>query len=186
MYELKLGQLESTGLDEDAIRDIENLHQKEIRCLGEIHHPGIVKILDRGEYQPAQGEIVRQLSKIRELHFFVMEFVDGVSIADYFNAPEVTKAQVISVLNKACDALIYLHDVKQYLHADIRAANILIRKDTVDPVIIDFALYKNFNFSEANANDITKLLGDWDLFPKDIGTEDPLKTFKETKGTREN
>jgi hypothetical protein len=166
--------------------DLEKLFQKELECLREVHHPTIVNVLDSGTYQPSKGELIRQLGVVEQLNFFVMDFVRGSDILAFLQLNnQLSKTQLVSLLRKLCDGLIYLHEVKEYLHTDIRSANVLIREGTTEPVIIDFALYKNFNFKEVDPNEITKLYGDWDLFPKDLPTNHPLKKLKETKGARE-
>jgi len=183
-YEINLHLFEDTSSQQKALQEIEKFHVKELQCLRQINHAGIVRVLDSGNYAPLKTELASQLSVIQQLSFFVMDLIPGKSISKWFEEYECTKAQVSEVLSKICDALIYLHEVKQYLHADLRGPNILIREDSCEPVIIDFALYKNFNFNEIDENGVTKLAGDWDLFPKDLPTGDPLKRIKETSASR--
>ena len=183
-YEINLHLFEDSISQQNALQELEKFHVKELQCLRQINHAGIVRVLDNGSYVPLKNELAPQLSVIHQLSFFVMDLIPGTSIGKWFQESGCTKAQVSEVLSKICDALIYLHEVKQYLHADLRAANILIRDDSCEPVIIDFALYKNFNFNEIDENGVTKLAGDWDLFPKNLPTDDPLKKIKETSASR--
>jgi hypothetical protein len=141
--------------------------------------------LDNGDYAPKKTELIKQLHTVQDIKFFAMEYVDGENLRIAFQRKTLSRSDFVSILLKICDALVYLHEKKQYLHTDIRPSNILVREGTSDPVIIDFALYKNLCFSEVEPGETTKLLGDWDLMPKDIGTDNPLKKFKETSGTRE-
>jgi len=182
-YEINLHLFEDSISQQAALQEIEKFHVKEIECLREINHAGIVRVLDNGVYAPLKTELAPQLSVIKQLSFFVMDFIPGKNIGEWLQGSPI-KAQVADLLSKICDALIYMHEVKEYLHADLRAANILVRNDSPEPVIIDFALYKNFNFEEIDENGITKLAGDWDLFPKDLPTDDPLKKLKETSASR--
>ena len=185
LYELNLELFEDSGTQQRALAETEDFHKRELSCLHQISHPYIVKVLDNGEYTPTRVELIKQLQPIKTIKFFVMEFVDGENLKSALGQSKVNRSDLVSILLKICEALMYLHEQKEYLHADIRYSNILVRKGTSDPVIIDFALYKNLCFSEVNPGDTTKLLGDWDLIPKEIATDHPLKKFKETAGSRE-
>src|SRR5579864_6667407 len=168
LYELNLELFERPGSQQRILEETEELYTKEIQALHEINHPYIVRILDKGEYEVLKGELARTLRSITTVRFFVMEFVDGVNLGECLTNETLSRATFIDALHKLCEALVYLHEKKEYLHADIRASNILVRKGTSDPVLIDFALYKNFCFTEVEPGQVTKLLGDWDLLPKDI------------------
>ena len=185
LYDIEILHFESSSSKIQALENNIKFFQKEIECLSQTNHPSIVRLLDTGGYKIFKGEIIHQFQDIKFLNFFVMDFIPGQDVTKYLHSTN-NRTQVIYLLRKLCDALIYLHEVKEYLHADIRSANILIREGTAEPVIIDFALYKNFNFKEADPKEITRLYGDWDLFPKDLRTDDPLKKIKETEGRRED
>jgi uncharacterized protein len=185
LYELNLELFDRPGSQIRILEETEELYTKEIQALHEINHPYIVRIIDKGEYQPLKGELEKPLRSIGTIRFFVMEFVDGMNLEECLTNQTLSRSAFFDVLSKVCEALVYLHEKKEYLHADIRASNILVREGTSDPVLIDFALYKNFCFTEVEPEQVTKLLGDWDLLPKDIPTNHPLKKFKETSGTRQ-
>lgn len=183
LYYINLSLFDSSTTEQRVLEELENLHYRELQCLRELNHPSIVRVTDQGSYRPAKVELSSQLQVVQTIKFFVMEYIHGTRVSRFLEASP-KRQDVALILFRLADALVYLHEVKQYLHADIRASNILIREASAEPVIIDFALYKNFNFSEVEADDTTRLLGDWDLFPKDLPTYDPLKRFKETRGTR--
>ncbi len=185
IYDMPLSAPAASGGWDKSLPELKRLHEKEIQCLKEMRHPNVVRIMDRGAYEPKPPELIPEMRAIKELNFFVMEFIEGLSLAKWLRRTKRRKSEVLSTISSICDALIYLHEVKEYLHADIRAANIIVRQGTNEAVLIDFALYKNFNFTEAGAQETTKLLGDWDLFPKDLPTAHPLKRCKERGGTRE-
>src|SRR5262249_51643444 len=71
------------------------------------------------------------------------------------------------------------------MHTDLKSSNVLVRRRDHEPVLIDFALCKNLNFQEVSPDDVTRLLGDWDLFPKDLPTDHRLKVIKEAQGLRQ-
>jgi len=185
LYQLNLELFEHSGTQQRVLAEMEDLHKRELSCLRQISHPYIVRVLDNGEYAPTKTELIKQLQPLKGIKFFVMEFVEGQNLKVVLQPKSVSRSDLVSMLLKICEALMYLHEQKQYLHADIRFSNILVRKGTSDPVVIDFALYKNLCFSEVEPGETTKLLGDWDLIPKDINTDHPLRKFKETAGTRE-
>ena len=149
-----------------ALEGLREFFKKELQCLQEVQHPSIVRVYDNGTHRTTPGDLIPQLRSVQQIDFFVMEFVPGRSIADHLLSEIVTKATVVAIFCRVCDALTYLHEVKQYMHADIRSTNIIVREATSQPVLLDFALYKNFNPTESNQDEITRLYGDWDLFPK--------------------
>jgi HD superfamily phosphohydrolase len=185
LYDINLDLFEHSGTQLRALVAIEDLHKRELSCLRQISHPYIVKVLDNGDYTPTKTELIKQLRTVKEIKFFVMEYVEGENLKVALATKSVGRSELVSMLLKICDAFMYLHEQKQYLHTDFRFSNILVRKGTSDPVVIDFALYKNLCFSEVEPGDITKLIGDWDLIPKEIGTDHALRKFKETAGSRE-
>ena len=185
LYQLNLSLFKSSATQRHAMEDLATFHRRELECLRRIRHPNIVEVIDSGVYRPAKTELLPELHSLTEINFFVMQFIDGSNIAEFLSADGRSTAQIAELFCQLFDALAYLHDVRNYLHCDIRPGNILVRDGTHSPVIIDFALYKNFNATEADPQDVTKLLGDWDLFPKNLATDHPLKAFKETAGARQ-
>lgn len=183
LFEINLSLFETSASKQKALEDLEELHRKEIACLREVNHPGIVRIIESGGYSPQGSELIPELRIVSRVNFFVMEYVEGPDLSAFVKAG-ARRDEIIQVLVRISEGLTYLHERKEYLHADLRATNILIRIGSCEPVVIDFALYKNLNFSEVDPNEFTKLNGDWDLFPKNLQTADPLKRLKETSGTR--
>jgi len=171
--------IDNTANCHKAIIDINALFDKEYRCLTELHHPNIVRIIDRGVYAPDQKELTEEYRFIDSLNFIVMDYIHRSSLDVFLSNNDPDKETAVYILSKICEALSYLHNTKEYLHMDIRSSNIRIREGTIEPIIIDFALYKNFNFSEVNEEDITNLDDDWDLFPKEFDDDDLLKEVKE-------
>ena len=99
---------------------------REARALARLHHPGIVAVHDFGE---AQGR-----------YYFVMEYVDGVTLRQLQRERRLSPREALSVATQVCDALQYAHD-EGVVHRDIKPENILIdRKGRVK--IADFGLAK--------------------------------------------
>ena len=99
---------------------------REARALAKLNHPGIVTIYDFGR---ADG-----------LFFFLMEFVDGVSLRQLLHAGRVSPREALAIVPQICDALQYAHD-QGIVHRDIKPENILLdRRGRVK--VADFGLAK--------------------------------------------
>jgi len=88
--------------------------EREARALASLTHPNIVTVYDFGE---VQGN-----------YYLLMEFVDGVTLRQFFQARRLTPAEALTVVPKICDALQYAHE-HGIVHRDIKPENILIDKD---------------------------------------------------------
>jgi serine/threonine protein kinase len=99
---------------------------REARALAKLNHPGIVTIYDFGR---ADG-----------LYFFLMEFVDGVSLQQLLAKQGVSTREALAIVPQICDALQYAHD-QGIVHRDIKPENILMdRRGRVK--VADFGLAK--------------------------------------------
>jgi tRNA A-37 threonylcarbamoyl transferase component Bud32 len=97
---------------------------REARALATLNHPGIVTLYEFGE---ANG-----------LFYFLMEFVDGVSLRQLLHAGRVAPREALVIVPEICDALQYAHD-HGIVHRDIKPENILLdRKGRVK--VADFGL----------------------------------------------
>lgn len=177
LYDLKHHQLSSPESRRKAMEESVAFQRKEIDCLHHVHHSNIVRILDSGSYKPSKDELISKLNFFKEVNFIVTDFVPGQNIRKYLQSNKSSIAQVASILYKICDGLVHFHDIKQYLHTDIKPENIMIRDGTNEPVIIDFSLYKNFNFLEVNEDNITNFKSDYDLLP--LPDSHPLRIIRQ-------
>ncbi len=99
---------------------------REARALARLNHPGIVTIHDFGR---ADG-----------LYFFLMEYVDGVSLQQLLRGGRVSAREALAIVPQICDALQYAHD-QGIVHRDIKPGNILL--DRCGRVkVADFGLAK--------------------------------------------
>ncbi len=110
--------------------------QREARALARLSHPHIVSIHDMG----SQGEV----------HYFVMEYVEGVNLRQLMATGEVTPQRALALVARICDALHYAHDCG-IVHRDIKPENILIDK-AGQPRVADFGLAKVLRGDAAPAN----------------------------------
>jgi predicted Ser/Thr protein kinase len=99
---------------------------REARALARLSHPNIVAVHEFGQ--------------AGELHFFIMEYVDGANLRQLEQNERLTPRQALQIIPQICDALQYAHD-EGVVHRDIKPENVLIdRKGRVK--IADFGLAK--------------------------------------------
>jgi predicted Ser/Thr protein kinase len=99
---------------------------REARALARLSHPNIVGVHEFGQ--------------VDGLHFFVMEFVDGVNLRQLQKTGRLSPRQALEIVPQICDALQYAHD-EGVVHRDIKPENVLVdRKGRVK--IADFGLAK--------------------------------------------
>jgi tRNA A-37 threonylcarbamoyl transferase component Bud32 len=100
--------------------------QREARALARLNHPNIVAVYEFGQ--------------TAGFHFFIMEYVEGVTLRELVRGQKVAPAQALQIIPQICEALQFAHDAG-VVHRDIKPENILI--DTTGRVkIADFGLAK--------------------------------------------
>lgn len=90
-------------------------------------HPNIVRLLDGGTTE--QG-----------LTYFVMEFIEGQSLARYCESLRLTVTERLVLFRKICDAVAYAHR-NLIIHRDLKPDNILVAADGT-PKLLDFGIAK--------------------------------------------
>ena len=182
----------SSDIDIDRlIRRVKEMQEREHSTLVRIEHPNIVTVRGLGTITLSDDELSRIKSRFSldlspELPCILSNYVEGWNLKDAIEKSHLTRAEDIAyAIEKLADAIEYLHLRKNYVHADLRPENVLIRELDREPILIDFALCKNLDFSEVDASGMTNLEGDWDLFPTLIDTH-PLRQIKERGGKRED
>lgn len=87
----------------------------EVDCLAELNHEGIIKVLDYKE--------------IDNLHFIVMEYLDGITLKDLINKQEtITPKMCVDIMSKVASALKHAHSFG-LIHCDLKPQNIMILKN---------------------------------------------------------
>ncbi|MFN0206372.1 MAG: protein kinase domain-containing protein [Planctomycetota bacterium] len=115
--QISLGRTVAIKLLPDSLKNdpqIAERFKREIAILAKLSHPTIVSILDGGISE--QGA------------FFIMEFVDGVSLRRILNTGGLEPAHALQIVRQLCDALEYAHQ-NSIIHRDIKPENILINRD---------------------------------------------------------
>jgi serine/threonine protein kinase len=116
----------SDKLTADAVSRFANERQ----ILSNLRHQNIARILDAGE-------------TAAHLPFYVMEYVDGVSITEYCRRLKLTVKQRAKLFQQVCVAVHFLHDYG-ILHRDITPNNLLVLRDGFVK-IVDFGISKAFD-----------------------------------------
>ncbi len=92
--------------------EIEKRFENESLIIAQLNHPHIIHVIDKGI-----------TSKGRP--YFVMEFVEGLSLEECINRDKLNFNQKMDTLVQVCKALTYAHK-NGVIHRDIKPANILI------------------------------------------------------------
>ena len=115
---------------------------REAKALARLNHPGIVTIHDFGHVRGAS-------KRPAPLYFFVMEFVDGVTLRGLLEGGRVSPREALAIVPQICDALQFAHD-QGIVHRDIKPENILL--DRLGRVkVADFGLAKLVGVGEGQA-----------------------------------
>ncbi|NLG44389.1 MAG: protein kinase, partial [Phycisphaerae bacterium] len=78
--------------------------RREIELAARLRHPNIVPVLDSG--------------MVRGRHYYVMEFIEGVSISDYVLLNDLAPREIVGLLISVCHAIDYAHQ-HGVLHRDV-------------------------------------------------------------------
>jgi tRNA A-37 threonylcarbamoyl transferase component Bud32 len=99
---------------------------REARAMAMLSHPHIVAVHDFGHKD--------------SLYFFLMEFVDGLTLRQLLDAGTLAPQEALAIVPQICEALQYAHDAG-IVHRDIKPENILLDKQG-QVKIADFGLAK--------------------------------------------
>ncbi len=98
---------------------------QEIRTLAKLNHPFIARLYDAGTLSDGTP-------------WFVMEYVDGVSISEFCESKHLAFADRLCLLRSVCEAVQYAHS-QETIHRDLKPSNILVKTDG-SPRLLDFGI----------------------------------------------
>lgn len=112
--------------------------QRELKIASMLNHENIAKILD---WEMGRGH-----------YFFVMEYVDGVSLRYLLKKEKIDVSRTVDIIKQVCNGLWYAH-AKNVVHRDVKPENILIEKNGCVK-IVDFGIAR-LNEAENPASPLT-------------------------------
>jgi WD40 repeat protein len=110
-----------------AGKDFVQRFRTEASAAASLQHPNIVAIHEVGF---AEGQ-----------HFFAMEFVEGLTLAQLVAKGPLPARQAANYLKTIAQAIHFAHE-RNVLHRDLKPSNILIDSATDQPSVTDFGLAK--------------------------------------------
>ena len=115
---------------------------REIRLLSQLHHPGILPLLDSG----GSGHLL----------YHVLPLVEGETLqARLRREPQLTLDLVRSIVTQVAEALDYAHDAG-VIHRDIKPSNLFLTGDRV--LVADFGIAKDLVRHEGDVSTSTDLV----------------------------
>lgn len=120
------------GMDTDAVlRRFFNERQ----ILASLEHPNIAHLVDGGTTDDG-------------LPFFVMEYVEGVSIFEFAETKNLGLKERLTLFREVCTAVSFAHQ-NLVIHRDLKPSNILITNDG-KPKLLDFGIAKLLKTDDEN------------------------------------
>lgn len=103
----------------------------EAMCLAKFSHPHIPQV-DR-------------VFKDGDIWGVVMEYIDGQNLHDYIFETKgiLSQQEAVKIICQVGDALTFVHQ-RNFLHRDVKPLNILLRRTSLDAVLIDFGLARKY------------------------------------------
>ena len=112
------------GMDSD---DVLQRFRLERRILASLNHPNIARMIDGGATPEGTP-------------YFVMEYVDGVPLAEYCDRERLSVDARLRLFQEICQAVQHAHR-NMVIHRDLKPANILVTQDGA-PKLLDFGIGK--------------------------------------------
>jgi eukaryotic-like serine/threonine-protein kinase len=101
--------------------------RQERQILADLEHPNIARLLEGGQAGSGQP-------------YLVMEFVDGKPLHQYCRDKKLSRAEILELFVRVCDAVDYAHS-HLVVHRDLKPSNILVTQEGI-PKLLDFGIAK--------------------------------------------
>ena len=106
---------------------------KEARTISTLNHPHIIRIYD--------------IFKENNTAYYVMEYIEGESLAELVKQRgALPEDMAVGYIKQVASALEFVHQ-HSINHLDVKPANIMVRKEDNQAVLIDFGLSKQYDAS---------------------------------------
>lgn len=106
----------------------------EQRMLAQLNHAGIARLFDANALPDGTP-------------WFVMEYVDGVSLTEYWERRRGTLQECLGLFRAVCEAVLYAHR-RAIIHRDLKPSNILVTQDGAVK-LLDFGIAKHLQEGDA-------------------------------------
>ena len=117
----------------DLVGALKNKFVKEAKNISKLRHTNIITIHDIFEENSTA--------------YYVMEFIEGKSLSDKIkNSGPISEEEAVNYVLKIADAVGYMHSLSMN-HLDLKPANIMLRNEDNEPILIDFGLSKQYDAS---------------------------------------
>lgn len=129
-----------TKATEELVKKMKTKFLKEARNIAKLGHPGIIKIYVSFEENNTA--------------YYVMEYIDGCSLSEMVKRDgPLPESKALSYVAQVGNALEYIH-ARKINHLDVKPANIMVRREEDETVLIDFGLSKQYD-SDGNQTSTT-------------------------------
>lgn len=104
---------------------------KEARTISTLNHPQIIRIYD--------------IFKENNTAYYVMEYIEGMSLAEIVKQQGALPEDIaVDYIKQVASALDFVHQ-HSINHLDVKPANIMVRKEDNQAILIDFGLSKQYD-----------------------------------------
>lgn len=112
--------------------------KKEFKILKKLSHPNVIKVY--------------KIGKEGNLYYFIMEYIDGKSLRNFYKKnSEIFSQSILYILIKTGEGIEYIHS-KKIVHNDIKPENVIVGNNLKDVKIIDFGYAEKIGFLKRRNN----------------------------------
>lgn len=109
--------------------------EREIEAMERCNSPLIAKLYNHGNFSEPNGN---------KYYFILEEYLDGGTLKEKIKTNSLTPALTKKYSISLAKAIGYLKELK-LVHRDIKPENIMFRKNSDDPILVDFGIVKRSN-----------------------------------------